>query len=373
MKKERKTIINKKIYYSILVTIIIFLLPTSVMAKEKRESGTDFTLKAILPDNQRDKKVTYFDLLVEPEKEQAIKIQVTNTSKKDLKVKVTPTNARTDQNGQIDYSIPIKNDKIDSTLSIPFTSLVKEDMQIVDVKPGKVKEITFSLTPPREPFEGLILGGFVGEIADDGEKNDDVKGITLVNHYQLIKAIMLRSSEKPVEPKLKLNAVKAELVDYRPAVTANIQNTMFGNLTINAQITKKDSSKIVKSIKVNQLEMAPNSNFDFPIMWNDEPLEAGDYLLNLTASREEKEWPFTQEFTVSDIESKQINKEAIDLTKASKPFPWGYFIIIIVVILSLIGSVIWYIGFQNKPKKKLSKSRKKQSTNLKRIKKNKKR
>lgn len=61
--------------------------------------------------------------------------------------------------------------------------------------------------------------------------------------------------------------------------------------------------------------MAPNSNFDFPISWDNQSLEPGTYTLDMTAKSGENQWTFEEDFTISAKESKTLNTDAVELEK----------------------------------------------------------
>ncbi|MGY3766270.1 DUF916 and DUF3324 domain-containing protein [Vagococcus vulneris] len=352
------------VIFSIFIGLTFTINSISVSAKESNNDNQafDFTMSAELPDNQQNKDVTYFDLKVRPGDKQDLKLRVTNTGKKKKKIRVTPTNAKTNQNGNIDYSIPPKSYKQDSSLKNPFTTFVEGGSKIVDVAPGKTEDVVFKMTLPKQPFKGLVLGGFVADLPDDKSNAEDTKGVKIVNKFQVVKAIMLREDDGKVEPELKLNKIKPALVNYHTAVTANIQNiepVMFGKLKIDAKITKKGSDRVIKSTVAENQEMAPNSNYNFPIMWEDEPLEAGDYTLKMTASTGDKKWPFTKNFNISESDSNKLNKEAVNLNKNQGFSIWGYVLIALVILLVAAGSFIFYKKKMRNKTVQLSKTKKK--------------
>lgn len=300
------------------------------------DDALSFTISVKPVENQIDKKATYYDLLVEPNMKQNLTVIVSNSGDKVKKIKVTPTNAITNQNGLIDYSPQEESYKYDPTLKHPFTSLVGQ-AQTIDVQPNEQKDVVFNLQMPAEEFNGTILGGFVAELVDEKTDSKASEGVNIVNKFQLVKAVRLKENDTSVSPELKLNDVKPVLVSYRTAVTANLQNiepVMFGKLSIDAKITKKGQTEVLKSRKAENLEMAPNSNFDFPISWENDPLDPGTYTLNLVAKSGEKEWKFTKDFTIEGEESQKLNKEAVELKE--KETPWLLYLLIAIVVLLVV-------------------------------------
>lgn len=334
MKQPLKTTIN-------CVTLIIFTLfilgPIPVLAEDTE--GLAFSIAIKKPENMTNETLTYFDLNVEKNQQQELTLIVTNTSAKAVSVEVTPTNAWTNQNGVLDYS---PHDELDSSLRYPFTSLISE-AQIVEVPAKESKEVVFTLKTPVESFEGIILGGFVAKQDLTETKEASASGVKITNEFQLVKAIVLRGGTPREKPELVLNDIEATLINYRTAVTANLQNiepVMFGKLTVEGTVRKKGSSDILKTVKTEAMEMAPNSNFDFPIMWGNQPLEPGDYHLDLVANTLDDKWEFSKEFTITKKVSDKLNKEAIELEETSQ---WMYWLGGGVILLLLIVGTIWII------------------------------
>ncbi|WP_077275810.1 DUF916 and DUF3324 domain-containing protein [Vagococcus penaei] len=357
VQKKTQNNINFFLFFATLVAV-----PTANFAAEQKDEALSFKMNIVPPDSQKDKKTSYFDLKVKPNETLDLKINVSNTGNDKKKIRVTPTNAQTNQNGVIDYSIPGKDYKPDSTLKFPFTSLVDGGEQTVEIDGGKSKEVTFKVKTPSEAFKGLILGGFVADLPDVDQKNEKTEGVKIVNKFQVVKAVMLRESDEKVAPELKMNDVKPALVGYRTAVTANLQNVepeMFGKMKVDAEVTKKGSTEVIKKEVKEGLEMAPNSNFDYPIMWNNQRLEPGDYTLKLTATSGSKTWPFTKDFTISRDESDKLNKDAVDLAEPEGLPIWVY---ILIGVLILLVIVIIIIVIRNAKNKKNTKSRKSSSS-----------
>ncbi|MGL5884986.1 MAG: WxL protein peptidoglycan domain-containing protein, partial [Bombilactobacillus sp.] len=79
-------------------------LPTAAANKaNNNQPARSFTVKAVIPHNQIDKKLTYYDLQVYPQQKQTLKMVVTNLGTKKLKVDLNINNAYTSQNGIISY------------------------------------------------------------------------------------------------------------------------------------------------------------------------------------------------------------------------------------------------------------------------------
>lgn len=204
----------------LIVTLItlFFVIPTVANAE-----GLGYSVRAIIPENQINKDLTYFDLLVKPGAKQTLELEITSSSKEPINLEIEPNIATTNQNGELEYSVvPEKNDE---TLIYPITDLLS-GKQSITLAPKEKKVISFNLKVPKEAFEGKLVGAFnISEAEEDQiKKNEQKSDVQISNIMSLGLGIQLRESEEPVKPDLRMNQVRANLFNYRTAITANLQN-----------------------------------------------------------------------------------------------------------------------------------------------------
>lgn len=104
------------------------------------------------------------------------------------------------------------------------------------------------------------------------------------------------------------------------------------------------------------MQMAPNTNFSYPISLNGEAVDPGEYVLEMDVygdanpegefvvennNSEEKtfehKWQFSKEFTVTAKEAKQLNDSDVTVENSSKQ--WVYYAIgglLLLIILLLV-------------------------------------
>ncbi|PLS32305.1 cell wall protein, partial [Carnobacterium maltaromaticum] len=155
--------------------------------------------------------------------------------------------------------------------------------------------------------------------------------------------LQIRENTNEVKPVMELNDIKPVLLNYRTAVTANLQNTeatIMKDLTVDAKVMKKGSSNVLHETKKEGLSMAPNSNFDFPINWDNQSLDPGTYMLQLVAQSGENKWEFEKEFAISVKDSTNLNKEAVELEKTEPNW-----MLIISTVAGVVFFLILIIGF----------------------------
>lgn len=356
---------RNKLLVSLSFFMLFFTLINHSFSESTESENMKFSMNVVLPDNQFNKDVTHFDLLVQPGEKQKLEVIITNTGKATKKIRVTPTNATTNARGATDYSIKAENYEYDPTLKTSFTSLVSES-QTIEVKPGKSESIFFDFEAPQNEFDGVILGGFVADFPDSEENSNTEENVMFVNKFQIVKGAIIRSSgsiDKDVIPEIKLNDVKPALYTNRTAITANLQNTtpiLLGDVTVDAKITKKGDTKVLKSESRTDVGFAPNSNFDFPIMWDNDPLEAGDYTLVMKIIANSKEFSFNEEFRITKTDSTKLNNEAVDLNEPAKDYTLWIILAIVFGIIILMLLIIIAIQYKkSKTKKKRTKNKNK--------------
>src|SRR5699024_9061006 len=184
--------------------------------------------------------------------------------------------------------------------------LTLEDEE-VEVPAGESRKVSAELEMPEESFDGIILGGFYFE--KDTEEEAENEGVNIDNKYSYVIGVQLSQNDDDVEPELSLESVTPELTDYRTSVVATIQNkqpVIMEDLTIEAKVNEENEEKPIQEVKDNNFKMAPNSDLSYTIDWEDRSLEAGDYILHLTAEDKNDQWEWEEPFTIEKEEADEI-------------------------------------------------------------------
>lgn len=273
------------------------------------ETSGSFSVSAVIPENQRNKNSTYFDIEMEPGGKQTLEVTITNPTDREIIVDQSVNTAITNSNGVIDYSQSdsVRDDTLVNSLQEIATAA---DVIILSPKSSQTVEIDIQLTD--EPFEGVILGGIHYQEKTE-EEAEDTSGVNVKNNFAFVLGIQITVGDTTdIQPELELNDITPTQMNYRNIVTANIQNTNpipFGSLTVDAKIYKDGDTKVYREEHKENMEMAPNSNFDFPISWENQKFEDGTYTLELTATANDETWNWTETFEISG--SEELNEEAI--------------------------------------------------------------
>lgn len=324
----------------------LLLLTLVVVASSKtvKAEGMGYSVRAIIPDNQIDTTKTYFDLMVKPGETQQLSLEVTSTSDQPLTLGITPYNGTTNQNGELEFSV--EPSKPDSTLTAPITELVSGS-QSVTLPPKATKQVTFNLTIPETVFKGKRVGGFtIYDQTNDQETAPTGKqDVQIRNVFSMVIGIQLQEKSETIQPELVLKGVKGDLFNYRTAMTANLQNTQpdfLSPLNVTATIRQAGSKKVLYETEKKGMAMAPNSNFDFPVLLDNQEIKAGKYLMDIVATSGNQTWRYAKKFTISKDEATRLNADALELDRQSRPFIGTLTVVLLIsslVVVSVIVSV----------------------------------
>ncbi|RDX00787.1 DUF916 and DUF3324 domain-containing protein [Listeria kieliensis] len=336
----------------IIALVVVGLASVLLLAKPAAAAEMNFAVQAIIPENQVDKSQTYFDLRMKPGQKQDIEVELRNDTKKDVTVEIQANTAITNDNGVVEYSGPRK--KKDSSLKVDFKKIAEVQKE-AKLKSGTSQKVKVHLKMPNQLFDGVVLGGlYFTEKEDDSNKTKDKKNENqIINRYAYTIGVQLTETDKQVKPNLVLNSVKPTQINFRNAISANIQNdqaAIIKDMTIEAKIYKKGKSDALYHTVQKNLRMAPNSNFNFGVGLDNKPFKPGKYVFKGVAKIGDKKWILNKEFTIQDKEAKDFNNKAVQL---EKDYTWIYVLvgsIVIIILLAIISYLIYRLKRKSKGK-----------------------
>mgnify|MGYP002545620466 FL=1 len=132
------------------------------------------------------------------------------------------------------------------------------------------------------------MGGLIFTKADDNFEATNEHQITaqIENEYQYVVGVMLSENDNKVKANMNLKYIKPTLANYHTNLAVNLQNdtpVIIPNLKISGTVYKKGSSEVYKSTEKENIKMAPNSNFDFMVDWQNHKFQAGEYRVHVIA------------------------------------------------------------------------------------------
>jgi len=275
-------------------------------------SELNFNIMPVLPDSQVG-EFTYFNLELESGAQDSLGLILNNTSTVSIDVQVSAHTAYTNVNGVVEYGKDAEEPN--PTLTYPITTLL-DVPDIMTLAPGETREVAILLTMPEESFEGILVGGLkIEEILDD-EASLEAEALAVENKFSYVIGVVARNSSEEVTPDLELLEVFADQLNYRNVISATIQNytpTFVNQLEIEAQVRALGETEVLYEANKSDMQMAPNSHFNYPIRLNGERFRSGEYVLNMTARSGDYEWSWEQTFTVDQETARRLNNEDVTL------------------------------------------------------------
>ncbi|WP_330932666.1 DUF916 and DUF3324 domain-containing protein [Enterococcus sp. BWR-S5] len=359
MKKIQQVVLG--LLYIIMTALLVF--PGAAAAEETETPEVTevggFTYEVILPENQLDKEVGYFDLQLAAGRKQTIQIKLTNPTNIETTLSVELSGAKTNSNGVIEYtSNEIEND---ASLKYDFMDVVKGPEEVV-LAPGEERMLDLEVTMPEASFDGIITGGIQLRNITNEEELDKQKEGTVINKFAYLIGVVLQQTDTEVTHDLALNKVYAGLNNYRNTIFvnfSNIQPAFVAEMTVDAQITKKGSKDVLYDTKKASMKMAPNSLIDFPVSMQGDRMVAGDYTAYITVTTEVDTWTWEQDFTITNEEAEKYNEEDVGMIQETG-IDWKLIAAIVAGVFVLV--LIIYLVIRQVKKKKSTKKRKKTKT-----------
>lgn len=340
-----------KISYLLMGCLFCLLMPLISFAMN------DFSVSPILPENQRDSNIGYFDLNVVPGQKQTIYIDLYNQSEEVETFYVTVVPGTTNRNGIIDYSVKDSDYQYDPSLTLPITELVKTS-NYVTVNPHDTEKIPLDITIPEQPFEGIIIGAVHITSVDDDENipAQKKKQTSVVNKIAYSIGIVLRETD--IEPNVELNI---QTFNYdnkygQGMFQVELQNPVpmvLDDIIYDATVTKTGTDEVVAERHVKGFRFAPQSNFwlEIPVNEDIRELEPGNYTLKLSVHSEatQQSWDFESTYDLTNEESNQFKKlfEIQEEPKNNREL-LIILILVILVVIVLSSVFIYYKKFNQK-------------------------
>ncbi|MDT1957043.1 DUF916 and DUF3324 domain-containing protein [Carnobacterium divergens] len=322
------------------IICLLLLLPTIRYADTVKAAELNFNVEPVPAENQMDKTKTYFDLKTEPNMKETIKINVYNHSNQDIIVEPSVHTATTNLNGVVEYGKSLT--KPNSTIPYHMEQLVKPITKELTIPKNGQNELQLQIDMPSKEFEGILAGGIsIKEKKSDQNLDSKDKGMAVENEYVYISAIVLHGKNQNIPEKLELTNVAPNQVNYRNVIDLSLKNSTsqyINQLSIEAQVFKKGSSKSLYTSKKEKMQMAPDSNFNYPIDLKGDKLKPGQYTVKVNASSKEQTWQFSKEFNVTAKKANQLNNRDVSIKENHQ---WIYYLIGSILVVIALGSLFF--------------------------------
>ena len=312
----------------IILVFIMFIFNIESHAAEMK-----FSVKTVIPENQIDKNLTYFNLKMLPGQKQVLQVQLRNDTNKDIVVETYTNTAITNNNGVVDYTMI--DPQLDSTLQIPFSEIAKAEKE-TEIPANSTITIDIQINMPKEQFDGIILGGLYFKEKESTKKDKKSDNLQIENNYAYVVGVVLSETNVAVKPEMKLNEINPTQINGRNVVNANLQNikpNMIRNLNVDAKVYKEKGKKVLFKTQKKHIKVAPNSNFNFAVSWDNREFDPGTYRLEMQATNGNQHWEWIKSFTIDREEAKELNATAVEINTDYTIYYWICGILILILLL----------------------------------------
>ncbi len=353
---KKNLFIFKYLFLSVLVISNLLFLPVAygektfdsppalenknnIGSEEKEKSkSVGFTVVPVLPATQIDKSKGYFYAQVKPGEVTTLTLKVRSTIKEARTVKINVENAYTSQSGNIDYGG--KNYTRDETLTDSLEEITDISEKEVTVENFEEKEITISITPPKESFDGVKAAAISVMNVEPEESN----GMSSSFGYR-VGLMIAENAEIEYNDGSSLNFLKVKPTVHqgKRVIQSTFQNPepkILDKLEVETKLREKGSSEVLRKRKTTNMRMAPNSQFDFATDWGIDPIKPGTYVLSVKAKSGTESWSWQKEFTIGEEQARKINEDASYTITYPK---WVPIVVILLGLLTIINIGSLYV------------------------------
>lgn len=281
-----------------------------------------------------------FEMVVKPGDKRVLTIAFTNFGSAVERLKIQPTNAQTDANGNFIYREIVK--KGTDGLAAAFAEMTSSKRIIL--QPQQSKTVTINVNTPTDNFDGVIYGGL-------NIYSVNAQGQPLNNESTNIPVIITQTNQN-VSGQGKIGGIKAEAIGYQPNIVIQLKNSKPGeakNVAYNLMIQRKGFFSFLgfngRKVPVYQsdLTIAPNSTLPIPVNYKQQPLKAGKYQVTGSFTINGKTKKVNETYSLSQTAVEQVNKHSkgliYDKTWIFVLVIAGLILLIVIVIILIVRQI----------------------------------
>ncbi|MCD2256533.1 DUF916 and DUF3324 domain-containing protein [Lactobacillus sp. CC-MHH1034] len=331
-------------------------------AETETQSAADFVVKPVIPANQEDKNLNYFDIKVDPGQQQVLEVEVKNLRDHAITILPKLNVATTNYNGVVNY---LSKGQADRTLAHRITDIAHLEANTYTIEPKSSTLVKITMAAPEQPFSGLIAGGISFRQKQDDTTNNNSKqnnrtSLTINNRFSYAMALLLRSNTGAavVAPNLKMGQVDLGHITAKNTIFANVRNvtpTYLSNVTVNTHVTRKGESDVLYRNRKGNMQIAPNSILPFPVQLNNQKFEPGQYTARVTVKSGTQTWRFNRDFRITAEAARKLNEA--DSTPQPKDNRWLIWVAAGIILLVILAAILIYQMKQKKLKAQLQRER----------------
>ncbi|MEB7428320.1 DUF916 and DUF3324 domain-containing protein [Enterococcus faecalis] len=306
------------------------------------ENIANFTVNVEQSIYQVDKRKTYFDLLLPKNQLIPLTIHVTNNSNQSIDIEGEVNNATTNMNGVVEYGH--SSNKLTGKEPFNLRQVATFERSKQTITPKETVDFIINVKVPEKDYGGVVAGGIT--LRDATEKQDDKSNSNMFkNKFAYAIALILHGDKSTEKTKLLLKNIIPTQVNERNILSAALMNdsTNYVNkVSINAKVIDFNKQEVLSEKKEN-MQIAPNSIFQFPLYYKEKKMKAGTYILQMDVNSNNQKWHLSKSFVVPESASEKLNKTDVIINKGQALDKINYLILglsLLIVFLVIVIAVL---------------------------------
>jgi hypothetical protein len=263
--------------------VLVFAL--MMLGTDIRCAGTGFSVDIIYPENQIEKGSGYFYIDGADGTEQKIEAKIMNVSEKNIIVTAETASCYSSPTGDFIYIKENRDTGFGFTdINYRFENNIIPSADRMELKPGEIKIIGFSISPPAA-LKGEVIGAvrFSGLAAGKGKDGTDQKGVSINIRNSVTIPVRVRLTQSPEPDTEPVTIGDVSFDPDRELLLLKVANDLpyiNRNAVFSYEVYDRAGQKIFAN-ETDLIKMAPKTFVMLPVAWDYSAVPQGDYRLKI--------------------------------------------------------------------------------------------
>ncbi|KGR74920.1 WxL protein peptidoglycan domain-containing protein [Ureibacillus sinduriensis] len=323
-----------------LFLISLVGVQSTILAQE-----TPLEVHPVYPMNQKEEVKGYFQLAVNPDEQQTVKVKLVNKTVESLNVRIEPSNGYTNPEGGMLYEKELNSEDASLLREASEAKNFFKVKESITLEPQQTLEIPIEIIVPSRA-NGTFLGAvkFVVEGNKENEKKTKRGEANFVLKTEIAHAmaIQLDIGELP-PPEFTLGDAGFNQIIGKVYITMINQAQRIQEAIEGTYLLQNEQGEIVSEGEFGPFKMAPTTRIRFPFAMGTKPLREGTYRLAVTMNVNGKEIIEEKDIIIGSKALEEFAERSSSTTVAvqGNGMPgWGWALIgglVAVIIFFLFG------------------------------------
>lgn len=234
------------------------------------------------------------------------------------------------------------NDELTGNQPFDINEVATLEKDIQTIPPKQTVDFVINVCVPTNDYSGVVAGGITFRDVTEKKENDKNRSM-FQNKFAYSIALILHGKRNDAKTELSLQDITPEQINSRNVLTANIHNdspNYVNKVSIDAKVIDSNKKEILSQKKEN-MQIAPDSVFKFPVYYEEEKMNAGTYTIQLVIKSNDLEWNLSKEFTIRKDTATKLNAADVIQNSKIKDNLMVYLLIGLVICLTILVIILY--------------------------------